>query len=109
MTFFLILVSLVSFVAGQVLLKMALNRHGDGTRRPIAGLFAASIFSMTVSFFISLGLLQVLDLSYLFPFQGFNVIITVVSSAVFLKERLSATLIVGAALITAGVILVSAS
>lgn len=109
MTFLLILVSLVSFVAGQVLLKMALNRHGDGTGRPVAAIFAASIFSMAVSFFVSLGLLQVLDLSYLFPFQGLNVIITVFSSAVFLKERLSATLIVGVVLITAGVILVSAS
>jgi len=54
-------------------------------------------------------LLQKLDLSYLFPFQGLSVIIIAFSSVVFLKERLSGTLIVGVVLITAGVILVSAS
>ena len=114
MTIFLILVSLLTFVAGQLLLKLALNRQGetpgDGqSRRPFAAIFAASIFSMTVSFFLSLGLLQKLDLSYLVPVQGLSVIILAFSSVVFLKERLSPALVVGVVLITAGVILVSAS
>jgi len=113
-TIFLILLSLSTFVAGQLLLKMALNRleeagKGDPRRRPVPWIFAASIFTMAISFFLSLGLLQKLDLSYLFPFQGLSVIIIAFSSVVFLKERLSGTLIVGVVLITAGVILVSAS
>jgi len=113
-TFFLILLSLVTFVAGQLILKVALNRFadtdkGDPRRRAAPWIFAASIFSMAVSFFLSLGLLQKLDLSYLFPFQGLSIIIIAFCSVVFLKERLSATLVVGVVLITAGVILVSAS
>lgn len=109
MTLFLILLSIVTIVAGQLLLKLALNRHGEGTGRPVAWIFTASIFSMAVSFFLSLGLLQKLELSYLFPFNGLNVIITVAGSVLFLKEKLSPTLVVGVVLITAGVILVSAS
>jgi drug/metabolite transporter (DMT)-like permease len=111
---FLILLSLLTFVAGQLLLKVALNRlheieKGDPRRRAAPWIFAASIFSMAVSFFLSLGLLQKLDLSYLFPFQGLSVIIIAFSSVFLLKERLTPTLVVGVLLITAGVILVSAS
>ncbi len=111
---FLILLSLVTFVAGQLLLKLALNEFGelekrDPRRRRAAWIFAASIFSMAISFFLSLGLLQKLDLSYLFPFQGLSVIIVAFSSAIFLKERLSTALVIGVLLITAGVILVSSS
>ena len=114
MTAFLILLSLVTFVAGQLLLKLALNQFaelekGDPMRRSAAWIFAASIFSMAVSFFLTIGLLQKLDLSYLSPFQGLSVIIIAFSSAYFLKERLSAALITGTLLITAGVILVSSS
>ena len=110
----LILLWLVTFVAGQLFLKMALNRfgeleQGDPMRRQAAWIFAASIFSMAVSFFLSLGLLQKLDLSYLSPFQGLSVVIVAFSSALFLKERLSPVLIAGVLLITAGVILVSSS
>jgi drug/metabolite transporter (DMT)-like permease len=113
-TIFLILLSLGTFVAGQLLLKVALNRleeteKGDPRRRRAPWIFTTSIFSMAISFFLSLGLLQKLDLSYLFPFQGLSVIIIAFSSVIFLKERLSTTLIVGVVLITAGVILVSAS
>ena len=114
MTFFLILISLITFVAGQLLLKLALNKfneleRGDPGRQRAAWVFAASIFSMAVSFFVSLGLLQKLDLSYLFPFQGLSVIIVAFSSALILKERLNAILLTGVLLITAGVILVSSS
>jgi drug/metabolite transporter (DMT)-like permease len=113
-TLFLILLSLVTFVTGQLLLKVSLNKFselesGDPGRRRAAWIFASSIFSMAVSFFLSLGLLQKLDLSYLFPFQGLSVIIVAFSSAFFLKERLSVTLLTGVLLITAGVILVSSS
>jgi drug/metabolite transporter (DMT)-like permease len=111
---FLILLSLVTFVGGQLLLKMSLNRFdefekGDPRRRWAGWIFAASIFSMAVSFFVSLGLLQKLDLSYLFPFQGLSVIIVAFSSALIHNERLSAALITGVLLITAGVMLVSSS
>ena len=114
MTAFLIVLSLVTVVAGQLLLKLALNRlneleKGDPKRRQAVWIFAASILSMTISFFVSLGLLQKLDLSYLFPFQDLSMILIAISSAVFLKERLSPTLIIGILLVTGGVILVSSS
>ncbi len=110
---FLIAVSLLSFVAGQILLKASLDDdstpevRGWSARR--TGLFVAGIFGMTVSFFLNLGLLQKLDLSFLFPFQGLSVIIVTLGACVFLKERLTLPLLTGAVLVTAGVICVSAS
>ena len=110
---FLILVSLLSFVAGQLLLKASLDDdstpgvRGWSARR--TWLFAAGIFGMTVSFFLNIGLLQRLDLSFLFPFQGLSVIIVTLGACVFLKERLTLPLLAGALLITAGVVCVSAS
>jgi uncharacterized membrane protein len=64
---------------------------------------------MTISFFLTLGLLQRFDLSYLYPFQGLSVIIISVMAAVMLKEKLTSQLIIGALLITAGIVLVSMS
>ena len=111
---FLIALTLATMVAGQLLLKLAMNKFGeldraDPRRRQAVWIFAGSIFSMTISFFVSLGLLQQVDLSYLFPFQDLSVLLIALCSAVFLKERLSVELITGVLLITAGVILVSTS
>jgi uncharacterized membrane protein len=64
---------------------------------------------MTISFFLTLGLLQRFDLSYLYPFQGLSVIIITVMAAVMLKERLTLQLTIGALLISAGIVLVSLS
>src|SRR5713101_8826895 len=70
---------------------------------------AGGIALMTLSFFLTLGLLQRFDLSYLYPFQGLSVIIISLMAAVMLKEKLTRRLIVGTLLITAGVVLVSMS
>jgi uncharacterized membrane protein len=64
---------------------------------------------MTVSFFLTLGLLQRFDLSYLYPFQGLSVIFITLLAAVTLKENISTRLMLGALLITAGIVLVSIS
>ena len=109
-----IVLSLVTVVAGQLLLKLALNRlneleAGDPRRRQAGWIFAGSIASMALSFFVNIGLLQKLDLSYLFPFQDLSMILIAICSTIFLKERLSAPLIIGILLVTGGVILVSAS
>ncbi len=121
----LIIISLLAYVAGQLLLKVAMadgeEAPGDpeANSQPAAAekittrkrviLFTASIACMTVTFFLNLGLLQKLDLSFLFPFQGLSVIIVTFGASIFLKERLTVTLVVGALLITVGVMLVSAS
>ena len=64
---------------------------------------------MTISFFLTLGLLQRFDLSYLYPFQGLSVIIITVMAALMLKEKLTLQLTIGALLISAGIVLVSLS
>ena len=64
---------------------------------------------MTISFFLTLGLLQRFDLSYLYPFQGLSVIFITFMAAVVLKEKLNLRLTVGALLISAGIVLVSLS
>jgi len=110
-SFILILIALVSFVAGQLLLKRAMESTGQSGFRNARFIFllSAGILSMTVSFFITLGLLQHFDLSYLYPFQGLSVIIISLMAAVILKEKLTMQLTIGALLITAGVVLVSLS
>jgi uncharacterized membrane protein len=64
---------------------------------------------MTISFFITLGLLQRFDLSYLYPFQGMSVIFITLMAAVVLKEKLNLRLTIGALLLSAGIVLVSLS
>jgi undecaprenyl phosphate-alpha-L-ara4N flippase subunit ArnE len=112
-TLLLILVSLFSFVGGQLLFKQAASDEpaADGSRPKTrrAAIFAAGIVCMTISFFVNLGLLQHLDLSFLFPFQGLSVLIVALGACVFLRERLTPSLVLGTLLITAGVMLVSTS
>ena len=115
LTLFLILVALGTLVAGQLLLKWALTDPDETPGAPApsfrrrAWTFAGGIGGMTISFFVNLGLLQQHDLSFVFPFQGLSVIIVIGCATLFLKERLTLPLLVGALLITVGVMLVSAS
>jgi drug/metabolite transporter (DMT)-like permease len=111
LSFVLILTSLVTFVAGQLVLKRAMeftSKSGGGRPR-FGSLLGAGIFLMTISFFLTLGLLQRFDLSYLYPFQGLSVIIISSAAAIVLRERLTLRLTLGAMLISAGIILVSIS
>jgi uncharacterized membrane protein len=106
-----ILISLVTFVSAQLILKKAMEfsaRH-DMRNSYFVSRVAIGVFLMTVSFFLTLGLLQRFDLSYLYPFQGLSVIFITILAAVVLKEKLSARLTIGALLITAGIVLVSMS
>jgi uncharacterized membrane protein len=109
LAFFFILTSLVTFVAGQLFLKRAMESttKNDGTRVRFIALLGSGIFLMTISFFLTLGLLQRFDLSYLYPFQGLSVIIITFAAAITLREKLSFQLVVGSVLITVGVVLVS--
>ena len=107
----LILVWLITFVAGQLFFKRAmelLSTTGFRNRKLIS-ILGAGIFSMTISFFLNLGLLQHFDLSYIYPFQGSSIIIITLLAAMILKERLTARLVIGTLVITAGVVLVSMS
>jgi uncharacterized membrane protein len=111
LAFFFIVVSLVTFVAAQLILKRVMEFSATrGMRNShFASRVAIGVALMTVSFFLTLGLLQRFDLSYLYPFQGLSVIFITILAAVVLKEKLSARLATGAILITAGIVLVSMS
>ena len=111
LAFFLIVVSLVSFVAAQLILKRAMEAtKTSGFRNAqFVSKVTGGVILMTISFFLTLGLLQRFDLSYLYPFQGLSVIFITILAAVVLKEKLSARLTIGALLITAGIVLVSMS
>ena len=107
----LIVVWLVTFVAGQLFFRRAmelLDVTGLRNRKTIS-ILSAGIVSMTISFFLNLGLLQRFDLSYLYPFQGLSVIIITLAAAVLLHEKLTLRLTIGAILITLGVALVSST
>ena len=107
-----ILVSLLTFVAGQLFFKSAASDGEPAAARPPgrrAAIFAGGISCMTISFFVNLGLLQRLDLSFLFPFQGLSVLIVTLGACLFLREKLTVSLVIGTLLITAGVMLVSTS
>ena len=108
----LIFVTVSCFVAGQILLKHAMDIIGAN------GLLAASTRRwcsrrrsalFAVNFFINLGLLQRFDLSFIFPFQGLSVIMIALAGAFILKEKLTLRLTIGSIVISAGVILVSLS
>jgi len=107
----LILVWLVTFVAGQLFFKRAMELSSAAAfrNRKIISILGAGLFSMTISFFLNLGLLQRFDLSYLYPFQGLSDIIISLMAAVILKEKLTMQLTIGSLLITVGVVLVSLS
>ena len=111
LAFFFILSSLLSFVCAQLVLKRAMEntqKSGFCNLRFISRV-AGGIALMTISFFMTLGLLQRFDLSYLYPFQGLSVIIISLMAAVMLKEKLTLQLTIGALLISAGIVLVSLS
>ena len=111
LAFSFILTSLVTFVAGQLFLKRAMESTATsaGTRARFIRLLGGGIFLMTISFFLTLGLLQRFDLSYLYPFQGLSVLIISIAAAIVLREKLTLQLTIGAALISIGIVLVSLS
>ena len=112
LSFFFILVSLLSFVAAQLILKRAMQSTVTGEDFRESRFISRMILGialMTISFFLTLGLLQRFDLSYLYPFQGLSVVIIMVLAAVTLKEKLTPQLVIGGVLISAGIVLVSFS
>ena len=111
LAFVFIVASLLSFVMAQLVLKRAMEfSAGSGLRkRRFISLVATGIGLMTISFFLTLGLLQRFDLSYLYPFQGLSVIFITLMAAAVLKEKVTLQLTIGALLISAGIVLVSLS
>ncbi len=114
MTFFaglLIFITVSCFVAGQILLKHAMDimARPDYSRTRATLVFASAIVVFAANFFINIGLLQRFDLSYFFPFQGLSVIFIALAGAMILKEKVTLRLTIGSIVIALGVVLVSLS
>ena len=97
----LVILAQMAQVAGQILLKQGMTR----TRGRVARV-AAGTAMLTFWFLAWLKLLQGLDLSYLYPFEGLSLVLLVLASRVILGERMATSAWAGMALITAGMILV---
>lgn len=109
--FALIFVALLTFVIAQLLLKHAMESTvaRGFAQRTFALHLAVGTFFMAISFFLTLGLLQRFDLSYLYPFEGLTVIFIIAAAAIWLREKITPQLLIGSLLITIGVVLVSIS
>jgi drug/metabolite transporter (DMT)-like permease len=104
-------IEIIATVVGQLLLKRAMEGSTKfGFTHPrILKLFVAGVLSLTISFFLTIALLQHFDLSFFYPIQGSTVIITTVTAIIFLRERLSIQLLVGSIFISVGIVVVSLS
>jgi uncharacterized membrane protein len=91
--------------AGQIFFKRAMSGR-QGIRR---GALTAGVAAKAVAFFLWVGLMSKVNLSYLYPFDGLNRILLVIAASIFLKEKMTLNLWVGVVLISAGVLLVSRS
>jgi uncharacterized membrane protein len=107
----LILISVSALVAGELLLKHAMQSTvASGYRqRTFVVFLLTGVAAMGIYFMLTLGLLQRFDLSYVYPFQGLSVIFISAAAAFLLREKLTVPLVIGSLLITAGVVLVSIS
>jgi uncharacterized membrane protein len=105
----LVLTALIAFVAGQLLLKKAMDAANLVGFKSMKFLWplAAGIFLLGAQFFLNLGLLQRYDLSFIYPFQGLSVIIISIAAAIMLRDKLTMQLVAGSVLISAGIVLVS--
>lgn len=104
----LIVLSLVTYVTGQLLVKKGMERATCGLRTRSCWL-AAGIAAMSISFFLTLGLLQRFELSYLYPFNGLSVVLIGFTATLLLGESMTLRLAAGSALIALGVLLVALS
>ncbi len=81
LAFFFIVVSLVTFVAAQLILKRAMEFSATSgmSNRYFISRVVIGVFLMTISFFLTLGLLQRFDLSYLYPFLTAGIVLVSMS------------------------------
>jgi uncharacterized membrane protein len=107
----LIVFSQIALVGGQLFLKHGMNLTQLETKPKgrIACNITAGIVSLTLWFFLWMGLMQKLDLSHLYPFEGLSPALLVIASCIILKERLDIKSWGGVFLIAVGTLLVGFS
>jgi drug/metabolite transporter (DMT)-like permease len=115
----LILLSISIAVAGQLMLKIGIDRigvNGFGSMKALISFFSGIIRSPMVLtglflYFISaaiwLVILSMVDLSFAYPFIGFTYVMVLVLSKFILKEEVNPIRWAGAFIITVGVVIIS--
>jgi drug/metabolite transporter (DMT)-like permease len=115
----LIFLSISIAVAGQLMLKIGIDRigvNGFGSVKALTSLFSGIIRSPMVLtglflYFISaaiwLVILSMVDLSFAYPFIGFTYVMVLVLSKFILKEEVNPIRWAGAFIITVGVVVIS--
>ena len=115
----LILLSISIAVAGQILLKIGIDRigvNGIGSTKALISLFSGIIKSPMVLtglflYFISaaiwLVILSTVDLSFAYPFIGLSYVLVLILSKFILKEEVNPIRWIGGFIITAGVVIIS--
>src|SRR5438552_19137098 len=109
MAIFIFIVEIASVVAGQLLVKHAMeesNRLGFRDRRGLT-LFSSGVANLTISFFLTIALLQHFDLSFFYPIQRFTVVLLVLAAGVFLRAELSLPLVFGSLRLSTAIVVVS--
>lgn len=109
--FLFCLASQLCMVTGQLLTKHAMNAT-NLTPVPwgkVIGRLTLGIVILTGWFFLWAGLMQKVELSFLFPFEGISPVLIVFGALAFLKEKPTKQAWVGIGLISIGIALVAAS
>jgi len=111
MSLALILTAQVALVAGQVFLKhaMAATTRPTAPRGGMARNLVAGVGMLTAWFLLWMGLLQKLDLSFVYPFEGISPLLLVIAAWIILKEKLTLRTWLGVILIGVGTALVGMS
>jgi multidrug transporter EmrE-like cation transporter len=110
LTIFLCIVCQLFLIAGQLLLKRAMS-PGEKVLAPSQRTtrFILGIASLTIWFFLWLGVLQQLPLSTAFPFEGLNPAMLAIGAWLVLKEQMPLKAWVGVALVCFGIVIVALS
>lgn len=110
----LIFTSLLMGAAGQILLKIGVNKLGDFNltfKGVITTIFTPYIIVglslFTISFVLWLKVLTRNNLSYVYPLVSINYIVIAIASKYLLNEGLSFTKIIGITIIICGVIVIN--
>lgn len=108
LSLFLCLACQVLIVAGNLLLKHAMNPNGQHTSPLKTGLWlSGGIVLLALWFFLWLGLLSKWELSQLYAFEGLAPVLLMFSAWLWLGEKVSARGWIGVALIGVGLTLVA--
>jgi drug/metabolite transporter (DMT)-like permease len=107
----LIILAQIALVSGQIFLKHGMNFTQTENMRysPIIRNISAGILALTIWFLLWMGLMQKLDLSYLYPFEGMSPVLLVIATCIILKEKLDLRSWAGVCLIALGTFIVGTS